>query len=174
MVTDLTTSPWPYWISIWNRCFSVPSTLFQDRESVDDLEEGVGFAPKFGADGLITCIVSDHASGQVVMVAHMNAEALAKTINTRLATYWSRSRQKLWVKGETSGHTQYVERMQVDCDQDVLLIHVKTAGSGANCHTGRTSCFYRDVDLEQNGEKAGLITTDQTLHFDPAEVYKTD
>lgn len=149
------------------------SLQFHAPESVDDLEEGGEFAPKFGSDGLIACVVSDHAIGRVVMVAHMNAEALAKTIETRVATYWSRSRQKLWVKGETSGHTQYVERMQVDCDQDVLLISVTTAGSGANCHTGRTSCFYRDVDLGSDGN-AGLITTDTIRHFDPSEVYKSD
>ncbi|MCL4166290.1 UNVERIFIED_CONTAM: hypothetical protein GTU68_021245 [Idotea baltica] len=107
------------------------------------------------------------------MVAHMNKDALEKTIETRVATYWSRSRRKLWVKGETSGHTQYVERMQVDCDQDVLLISVTTAGSGANCHTGRTSCFYRDVDLTAEGS-AGLVTTDTVRHFDPSEVYKAD
>ncbi|MEH6728558.1 MAG: phosphoribosyl-AMP cyclohydrolase, partial [Hyphomicrobiales bacterium] len=89
-------------------------------------------------------------------------------------TYWSRSRQKLWVKGETSGHTQHVERMQVDCDQDVLLIDVTTAGSGANCHTGRTSCFYRDVDLDGDGRRPGLTTTDQTRHFDPSVVYKSE
>lgn len=147
---------------------------FQDQNSVDDLEEGADFAPKFGPDGLITCIVSDHASGQVVMVAHMNADALAKTIETRVATYWSRSRKKLWVKGETSGHTQYVERIQTDCDQDVLLMGVTTAGSGANCHTGRTSCFYRDVELGSGSKMPGLITTDNTRHFDPSVVYKTD
>lgn len=151
----------------------MPSLQFQDRSSVDDLEEGAEFAPKFGSDGLITCVISDHANGRVVMVAHMNEDALAQTIETRVATYWSRSRQKLWVKGETSGHTQSVERMQVDCDQDVLLISVTTAGSGANCHTGRTSCFYRDVDLAGNGS-TGLITTDTTRHFDPSEVYKSD
>lgn len=151
----------------------MPSSQFHEPGSVDDLEEGVEFAPKFGSDGLITCVISDHAAGRVVMVAHMNADALAKTIETRVATYWSRSRQKLWVKGETSGQTQYVERMQVDCDQDVLLISVTTAGSGANCHTGRTSCFYRDVDLGAVGS-AGLVTTDKTRHFDPSEVYKSD
>lgn len=152
----------------------VSSLQFHNQNTVADLEEGAEFAPKFGADGLITCIITDHASGRVVMVAHMNQDALAKTLETRLATYWSRSRQKLWVKGETSGHTQHVERMQVDCDQDVLLIGVTTAGSGANCHTGRTSCFYRDVDLDGDGGRPDLTTTDQTRHFDPSVVYKSD
>lgn len=147
---------------------------FQDRNSVADLEEGADFAPKFDADGLITCVITDHASGEVVMVAHMNSDALARTLQTRIATYWSRSRQKLWVKGETSGHTQHVERIQVDCDQDVLLIDVTTDGSGANCHTGRKSCFFRDIDLAGDMQRPSLDTTDQTRLFDPAVVYKTD
>nr|WP_306267452.1 phosphoribosyl-AMP cyclohydrolase [Pararhizobium sp. IMCC3301] len=147
---------------------------FQQPGSITDLEEGAVFAPKFSADGLIACVVSDHATGRVVMVAHMNEEALARTIASRKATYWSRSRQALWVKGETSGHSQYVERMQVDCDQDVILLSVTTAGSGANCHTGRISCFYRDVDLSGDGTAPKLVTTDDTRHFNPTEIYKTD
>lgn len=149
-------------------------TKFQQSGSIADLEEGAVFAPKFAADGLIPCVVSDHATGRVVMVAHMNEEALARTIATRKATYWSRSRQALWVKGETSGHSQHVERMQVDCDQDVILLSVTTAGSGANCHTGRISCFYRDVDLSGDGLVPKLVMTDETRHFDPAEIYKSD
>lgn len=150
------------------------SRNFLDQTSARDIEEGAEFAPKFDKDGLICCVVSDHATNAVVMVAYMNAEALWQTITTRKATYWSRSRQKYWVKGETSGHTQYVERMRVDCDQDVILLSVTTAGSGANCHTGRTSCFYRDVVLGAAEEGAKLVESDSHRHFDPAEVYKAD
>ena len=113
------------------------------RKSV---EEGRAFTPKFDADGLVTCVATDATSGDVLMVAHMNAEALAKTIESGEAWYFSRSRQKLWKKGESSGHVQRVVEMRVDCDQDAVWIKVEQAGAGA-CHTGRRSCFYRAVPL---------------------------
>jgi phosphoribosyl-AMP cyclohydrolase len=134
-----------------------------------DLEEGSAFTPKFDADGLIVCVATDAHSGDVLMVAHMNAEALGKTIATGEAWYFSRSRQALWKKGEASGHTQRVVEMRVDCDQDAVWIKVEQEGPGA-CHTGRRSCFYRAVPLGQ----AGAVTLefrDGEKTFDPKKVY---
>lgn len=102
--------------------------------------------PKFNADGLIAAIAQDHATGEVLMMAWMNADALAATLGTRRATYWSRSRGELWVKGETSGHTQTVVEVRIDCDQDAVLLKVQQ--SGGACHTGRASCFYRTVAFD--------------------------
>jgi phosphoribosyl-AMP cyclohydrolase len=114
-----------------------------------DLEEGLALTPKFDAVGLVTCVATDAASGDVLMVAHMNAQALAKTIATGEAWYFSRSRGTLWKKGETSGHTQRVVEMRVDCDQDAVWIKVEQVV--AACHTGRHSCFYRAVPLGKPG-----------------------
>lgn len=115
------------------------------------LEEGKAFTPKFDAAGLVTAVVTDAADGTVLMVAHMNAEALALTLDTGIAHYWSRSRKSLWKKGETSGNVQQVVDMRVDCDQDAVWLRVNVAGDGATCHTGRRSCFYRTVTLGENG-----------------------
>jgi phosphoribosyl-AMP cyclohydrolase len=133
-----------------------------------DLEEGAALTPKFGPDGLITCVATDAGSGSVLMVAHMNADALAKTIATGEAWYFSRSRGKLWRKGESSGHFQRVVEMRVDCDQDAIWIKVEQTGGA--CHTGRHSCFYRAVSVG----KAGTITLEfrDELLFDPAKVYR--
>ena len=134
-----------------------------------EIEEGLGFAPQFGADGLITAVVTDVKSGDVLMVAHMNAEAVAKTIASGEAWYYSRSRQKLWKKGESSGHAQHVVELRVDCDQDALWLKVEQAGEGA-CHTGRQSCFYRAVPLGQTGAiKLEFRNADKM--FDPDKVY---
>lgn len=95
-------------------------------------------------NGLVPCITQDAKTGQVLMLGYMNEESLKKTLETKLATYWSRSRQKLWTKGETSGHYQHVEEILVDCDEDTILLKVKQ--DGAACHTGKYSCFYRDID----------------------------
>jgi phosphoribosyl-AMP cyclohydrolase len=133
-----------------------------------DLEEGLALTPKFDADGLVTCVVTDAASGDLLMVAHMNAEALAKTIATGEAWYFSRSRRALWKKGETSGHTQRVVEMRVDCDQDAVWIKVEQAV--AACHTGRRSCFYRAVPLGKPGA-ATLEFHDERV-FDPKTAYK--
>jgi phosphoribosyl-AMP cyclohydrolase len=110
------------------------------------LEEGTELAPRFDANGLVTCITTDASSGEVLMVAHMSAESLAKTIETGEAWYWSRSRGELWHKGDTSGQVQTVTEMRVDCDQDAILIKVLVGGDGGACHTGRPSCFYRIVE----------------------------
>lgn len=111
------------------------------------LEEGEVFSPKFDAGGLLTAVVTDADSGELLMVAHMNAEALALTLETSIAHYWSRSRKSLWKKGETSGNFQSVIEMRTDCDQDAVWLKVRIAGDGATCHTGRPSCFYRSLRL---------------------------
>ncbi|HWG06347.1 MAG TPA: phosphoribosyl-AMP cyclohydrolase [Beijerinckiaceae bacterium] len=122
------------------------SNPFGRRGSKHEIEEGTAFAPCFDADGLIVCITTEAATGDVLMVAYMNAEALALTIETGIAHYWSRSRRTLWRKGDTSGQTQTIVEMRTDCDQDAILLKVKVGGDGGACHTGRRSCFYRRVD----------------------------
>jgi len=136
-------------------------------ESVDR-EEGLTLQPKFDASGLVTCVATDAATGDVLMVAHMNDEALRKTIASGEAWYFSRSRNALWRKGESSGHTQRVVEMRMDCDQDAVWIRVEQVG--AACHTGRRSCFYRKVDGE--GGEVSLSFVDADRKFDPAKVYK--
>jgi phosphoribosyl-AMP cyclohydrolase len=111
------------------------------------LEEGTAFSPRFDANGLVTAVVTDAGDNTLLMVAHMNAEALALTLETGIAHYWSRSRNSLWKKGETSGNFQHVVALRTDCDQDAVWLSVKVAGDGATCHTGRRSCFYRTVEL---------------------------
>jgi phosphoribosyl-AMP cyclohydrolase len=146
------------------------NTPFAPPGTAADLEEGSALMPKFDADGLVTCVATDAASGDVLMVAHMNAEALAKTIATGQGWYFSRSRNALWRKGETSGHTQRVVEMRIDCDQDAVWIKVEQV-DGA-CHTGRRSCFYRAVPLG----KAGAVTLEFRGErvFDPKAVYRSD
>ncbi|GHC78767.1 phosphoribosyl-AMP cyclohydrolase [Limoniibacter endophyticus] len=122
-------------------------------QSKAELEEGAVFSPKFDAHGLVTAVVTDADDGMMLMVAHMNEEALALTLTTGIAHYWSRSRQKIWKKGETSGNLQNVIEIRTDCDQDAIWIRVRVAGDNATCHTGRRSCFYRSVALE-NGVPA--------------------
>jgi phosphoribosyl-AMP cyclohydrolase len=133
-----------------------------------DAEEGLDFRPKFDASGLVTCVATDVASGEVLMVAHMNDEALRKTISSRDAWYFSRSRNALWRKGESSGHTQRVVEMRLDCDQDAVWIKVEQLG--AACHTGRRSCFYRRVDSGEGGAKLTFVDADKV--FDPKAVYR--
>ncbi len=107
-------------------------------------EQGTRFAPRFDAAGLLTAVVVDHSDGAVLVVAHMNAEALAATLDSGKVHFWSRSRGCLWMKGETSGHVLTVEQVLVDCDQDALVIRARPAGP--TCHTGERSCFYRQLD----------------------------
>lgn len=136
-----------------------------------EVEEGRLLSPKFDADGLLTCVATDAGTGEVLMVAHMNASALAKTIETGEAWYFSRSRGELWRKGASSGHVQRVTEMRIDCDQDAVWIKVEQAGAGA-CHTGRRSCFYRAVPL--GAAPGGPITLefrDAERVFDPQAVY---
>lgn len=117
------------------------------------IEEGLTFTPTFDANGLIPAIAQDHESGEILMLAYMNAQSLALTLETGEAVYWSRSRQALWKKGETSGHTQKVIKILTDCDQDAIILKIIQAG-GTACHTGRRSCFYRVVS--ENGGNAAL------------------
>jgi phosphoribosyl-AMP cyclohydrolase len=136
--------------------------------SIDDVEEGLALRPKFDASGLVTCVATDVATGDVLMVAHMNDEALRRTIETGDAWYYSRSRKALWRKGETSGQVQRVVEMRMDCDQDAIWI--KVAQTGAACHTGRRSCFYRAVTKGEGGE-ARVSFVDADRLFDPDAVY---
>jgi phosphoribosyl-AMP cyclohydrolase len=110
------------------------------------LEEGEAFLPQFAPDGLIVCVTIDDSTSDVLMLAHMNREALDKTLETGIVHYWSRSRQTLWRKGDTSGQIQTLVELRVDCDQDALLARVKVGGDGGACHTGRRSCFYRRIE----------------------------
>lgn len=114
-----------------------------------EIEEGTTFTPRFDRDGLITCIAVDAHDGRVLMLAHMNAESLARTLETGEAWYWSRSRGELWHKGATSGQIQRIVEMRIDCDQDAVLITVEVGGDGGCCHTGRRACFYRTVSLDR-------------------------
>lgn len=134
------------------------------------LEEGDIFSPRFDDNGLVTAVVTDARDGAVLMVAHMNAEALALTIETGIAHYWSRSRKTLWKKGETSGNLQSVVEILTDCDQDVVLLRVNVSGHDATCHTGRRSCFYRKV--VSAGGKVGLEADGSPRLFDPADAYR--
>jgi phosphoribosyl-AMP cyclohydrolase len=148
-------------------------TRFAPRVNTEQVEEGHVLAPKFDADGLITCVVTDAWSGEVLMVAHMNAEALARTIETAEAWFFSRSRGALWRKGETSGHTQRVIEMRVDCDQDAIWMRVEQTGPGA-CHTGRVSCFYRTIRLKEAAGPAIVLDFAEERTFNPASVYDKD
>ena len=114
-----------------------------------EIETGTRFTPRFDEHGLVACVVTDSRDGTVLMVAHMNADALDRTIESGEAWFWSRSRKALWRKGETSGNTLRAEELLVDCDQDALLLKVSVGGDGVACHTGRRSCFYRSHPLRQ-------------------------
>jgi len=119
---------------------------------MSDLEHGARLTPNFNADGLIAAVAQDAASGEVLMLAWMNAEALKQTLETGRVTYWSRSRQALWTKGETSGHTQHLVEARIDCDQDAIVLRVDQMG--AACHTGARSCFYRKI--AEDGALSGI------------------
>ena len=151
---------------------SATSTPFAARLSVEQVEEGLDLAPKFDADGLIPCITTDAETGEVLMLAYMNGEALERTIAAGEAHYWSRSRQCLWRKGATSGLIQEVVELRIDDDQDAVWLRVKIAGSGASCHVGYRSCFYRSVERGgPSGAPARLVFTESQKSFDPKDVY---
>lgn len=133
------------------------------------LEEGLAFTPKFDEHGLVTAIVTDARDGELLMVAHMNAEAIALTLESGIAHYFSRSRAKIWKKGESSGNLQTVKEIRVDCDQDAIWLKVEVAGHDATCHTGRRSCFYRTAQFVDG--KPSLTVADDQRHFDPDHVY---
>jgi phosphoribosyl-AMP cyclohydrolase len=136
-----------------------------------ELEGEGAFTPRFDTNGLVTAVVTDMRDGELLMVAHMNAEALQLTIDTGIAHYYSRSRQALWKKGETSGNLQTVHEIRTDCDQDVVWLRVSMSGHDAACHTGRRSCFYRTVKKSEDG--AVVEITDTARHFDPEAVYSS-
>ena len=142
---------------------------FGKRNSVEEVEEGTTFSPKFDKDGLIPVVTTEADTGTLLMVGFMNEEALGLTIETKEAHYWSRSRKILWKKGQTSGLIQRVEELKVDDDQDALWLRVKVGGSGASCHVGYHSCFYRSLPL---GNVANdLVYTENEKTFDTNEVY---
>lgn len=150
---------------------SNPDLLFGTRVTVEQVEEGNDLAPKFDASGLIPCVTTDFHSGEVLMVAVMNREALAKTIETGEAYYYSRSRQTLWHKGATSGLVQKVVEMRIDDDQDCIWLRVEISG-GASCHVGYRSCFYRRVPVgAERTTGPALIFTEEKKTFDPKAVY---
>lgn len=144
------------------------STPFADPATLThaELEEGTVFAPRFDAHGLITAIAVDATTSEVLMLAHMNAEALALTVETGEAHYYSRSRKTLWRKGETSGEVQKLVELRTDCDQDAILLRVEQTGRGAACHTGRRNCFYRMLGADGALADAGVPRL-----FDPKDVY---
>lgn len=148
----------------------MPPIAFSDVPTdKQTIEEGKLLAPRFDATGLVTAVVTDARDGLLLMVAHMNAEALSLTIETGMAHYWSRSRGRIWKKGETSGNVQNVTEIRVDCDQDAIWLSVNVAGHDATCHTGRRSCFYRTVELKDG--TATLRDDGVGPSFDPSKVY---
>ena len=147
--------------------------MFKKRENVADIEEGNLLSPKFNNDGLIPVITTDFKTKEVLMQGFMNSEALKKTIETKEAHYWSRSRKEVWHKGETSGFVQKVVEMRIDDDQDSIWMTVDI-GDGASCHVGYKSCFYRSITLGkiENTEKVKISFKEKTKKFDPEVVYK--
>lgn len=139
------------------------SPVFAGRTDEETAETGTALMPKFDHDGLIVAIATDAASGEVLMVAHMNGEALARTIETGEAWFWSRSRQRFWRKGEESGNTLSVAELRVDCDQDAILLKVTVGGDGVVCHQGYRSCFYRSVPLGEAPSAGTELAFDRAM-----------
>ena len=146
-------------------------SLFTRRKSVEQIEESTDLAPRFDAHGLLPVVTTDYATGEVLMLGYMNREALEKTIETGRAHYWSRSRQKLWVKGETSGLRQHVRELLIDDDQDAVWLRVEVDG-GASCRVGYRSCFYRTIPCGDARRPLRLEFTRAEKVFDPEVVYK--
>ncbi len=144
---------------------------FGSRDCKKDIEENPVFAPKFDQDGLIPAVAMDATTKEPLMLAYMNDESLKMTLKLGEAVYYSRSRREIWHKGATSGHIQKVKEIRTDCDQDAIILYVEQIGSGA-CHTGRPSCFYRKVDLENATEPTALQFTEDRS-FDPDAVYSS-
>ncbi|WP_417671800.1 phosphoribosyl-AMP cyclohydrolase [Roseibium sp.] len=146
------------------------SSIFPPQRDKAEVETGTVFQPKFDKDGLIAAVVTDHATGEVLMVGYMNDEALKRTIDTGEAWYWSRSRQEYWKKGATSGQVQKVVEMRTDCDQDAIVLKVNVEGNGATCHVGYHSCFFRRVEKADDGNVI-LAAPDEDRVYDPKDVY---
>ena len=149
--------------------------MFKKRDNIKEVEEGKYLEPKFDKNGLIPVIASDFKTGDILMHAYMNAEALKKTIETEEAHYWSRSRKKLWRKGEVSGFVQKIKEIRIDDDQDSVWISVDI-GNGGSCHVGYRSCFYRSIPLEENKDVHDLEMEfkENKKVFDPKKVYKDE
>lgn len=147
------------------------SELFAPRRTVEQVEEGTELAPRFDDHGLIPVVTTDYASGELLMHGYMNADALRATIQTGEAHYFSRSRQALWHKGATSGLVQTVRALLIDDDQDCVWMRVDVAASGASCHVGYRSCFYRKVPLGDDAAGKPLEFTENEKLFDPVVVY---
>ena len=145
-------------------------SLFKDRVSVEQVEESSDLAPSFDSHGLMPVVTTDINTGDVLMIGYMNKESLELTIKTKKAHYWSRSREKVWKKGETSGLFQNVIELRIDDDQDSLWLKVDIEGSGASCHVGYKSCFYRSVPLGENDE-ISLNFKEIDKVFDPEKIY---
>jgi len=148
------------------------TTVFAKRTSIEQVEEGYELAPKFDDHGLIPCVTTDADSGEVLMLGHMNCEALQRTIEIGEAHYWSRSRQQLWHKGATSGLVQKVSELRIDDDQDAVWLRVKVQGNGASCHVGYRSCFYRSVPVgEAYRPNQQLVFVESGKTFNPKSVH---
>ena len=145
--------------------------MFKDRKSIEQVEESNELAPKFDENGLIVVTTIDSQSNEILMVGYMNYEALKKTIETKEAHYFSRSRNMIWHKGASSGYVQKIDEILIDDDQDALCIKVNIGENGASCHVGYKACFYRKIDLEDTANKAGLEFTTEEKVFDPNVVY---
>lgn len=145
--------------------------MFSQRKTVEQIEEGSDLAPKFDDNGLLPAVTTSYETGEVLMLGYMNREALEKTIETGEAHYWSRSRQTLWRKGETSGLRQIVKQLLIDDDQDAVWLRVEVIGT-ASCHVGYRSCFYRAVPVPHKSGAVVLEFTEKEKSFDPEKVYK--
>ena len=149
--------------------------MFKRRDNIKEVEEGKYLAPKFDENGLIPVITTDFENGDILMHGYMNEEALKKTIETKEAHYWSRSRQKIWHKGQISGFVQKVIELRIDDDQDSVWLKVDI-GDGASCHVGYRSCFYRTIPLGKikNTEKLEIEFKEKIKVFDPKKIYKDE
>ena len=149
--------------------------MFKKRDNIREVEEGKYLSPKFDKNGLIPVITTDFQTGDILMHSYMNDEALKKTIETKEAHYWSRSRKKIWHKGQVSGFVQIVKEIRIDDDQDSVWLSVDI-GSGASCHVGYRSCFYRSIPLGKikNEEALEIEFKEKEKIFDPKKVYKDE
>tara|TARA_B100000029_G_scaffold51835_2_gene47146 strand:- start:68 stop:535 length:468 start_codon:yes stop_codon:yes gene_type:complete len=149
--------------------------MFKKRDNIKEVEEGKYLSPKFDENGLIPVITTDSETGGILMHGYMNAEALRKTIETKEAHYWSRSRNKIWHKGQVSGFVQKVIEIRIDDDQDSIWLNVDI-GNGASCHVGYKSCFYRSINLGkiENEKKIEMKFKENKKIFDPKKVYKDE
>ena len=149
--------------------------MFKKRHTIKEVEEGKYLSPKFDENGLIPVITTDFKTGDILMHGYMNYESLKKTIETREAYYWSRSRKKIWHKGQVSGFIQKVKEIKIDDDQDSVWLSVDI-GNGSSCHVGYRSCFYRSIPLGKikNEEKLEMEFKEKEKTFDPEKVYKDE